>query len=160
AADCAYVDRTIHDGEVPGWEIVAAAYSDAITEDVSWMKGSYADLPTMLAAHQAGRVCEMRREALTGKEREMYERGGGERAVSVPACMDGVWRGRLPLAYNRRGRRRTALEVDMLIRAAALGSAYWRRQDARRRLEALVPSKDELVASVSHELRTPLTAVV
>lgn len=160
AADCAYVDRTIHDGEVPGWEIVAAAYSDAITEDVSWMKGSYADLPTMLAAHQAGRVCEMRREALTGKEREMYERGGVEMEVSVPVFVDGVWRGCLSLVYNRSARRRTDLEVDMLIQAAALVSAYWRRQDDRRRLEELVRSKDELVASVSHELRTPLTAVV
>src|SRR5690606_29784772 len=67
---------------------------------------------------------------------------------------------RSSLVYNRSARRRTDLEVDMLIQAAALVSAYWRRQDDRRRLEELVRSKDELVASVSHELRTPLTAVV
>jgi signal transduction histidine kinase len=34
------------------------------------------------------------------------------------------------------------------------------RVENRRRLEELVRSKDEFVASVSHELRTPLTAVV
>ncbi len=33
-------------------------------------------------------------------------------------------------------------------------------RDSHRRLEELIRSKDELVASVSHELRTPLTAVL
>lgn len=160
AADCAYVDRTTYEGDVPGWEIVAAAYSDAITEDVSWMRGSYSDLPTMLEAHLSGRVCEMRREALDGRERELYEKGGVEMELSVPVFVDGVWRGCLSLVYNREARRRSDLEVNMLLQAAALVSAYWRRQDDHRRLEELVRSKDELVASVSHELRTPLTAVV
>ena len=34
------------------------------------------------------------------------------------------------------------------------------RKQAQERLEALVRSKDELIASVSHELRTPLTSIV
>ncbi len=160
AADCAYVDRTIYEGEVPGWEIIAAAYSDAITDDVSWMRGSYTDLPTMLAAHRAGQVCEMRRDALTGREREVYEKGEVAVEVSVPVFVDGVWRGCLSLVSSHDARQRSDLEVDMLVQAAALVSAYWRRQDDHHRLEELVRSKDELVASVSHELRTPLTAVV
>lgn len=160
AADCAYVDRTIYEDEMPGWQIVAAAYSDGIEEEVPWTHGSYVDLPTMLAAHRSGRVCEMRLESLTGRERELYEKGGVAMEISVPVFVDGVWRGCLSLAYLRSVRQRTELEVGMLVQAAALVSAYWRRQDDHRRLEELIRSKDELVASVSHELRTPLTAVV
>jgi PAS domain S-box-containing protein len=44
----------------------------------------------------------------------------------------------------------------------AVGVAYdiTERKRAQERLEELIRSKDEFVASVSHELRTPLTAVV
>lgn len=38
--------------------------------------------------------------------------------------------------------------------------AYYERAQNRRHLEAIILSKDQLIASVSHELRTPLTAVV
>lgn len=43
--------------------------------------------------------------------------------------------------------------------AATLGSAI-ERSRSRSRLERLMRSKDEFIASVSHELRTPLTVVV
>lgn len=55
-----------------------------------------------------------------------------------------------------------ALSADdenfLISMAATLGSAV-ERSRARDRLETLVRSKDEFVASVSHELRTPLTVV-
>ncbi len=35
-----------------------------------------------------------------------------------------------------------------------------RQRDAERKLQSLVDSKDQLVATISHEIRTPLTAVV
>lgn len=38
--------------------------------------------------------------------------------------------------------------------------AFYERSQIRRRLEASILSKDQLIASVSHELRTPITAVV
>jgi len=49
-------------------------------------------------------------------------------------------------------------ESFLVAMAATLGSAIERFR-ARGRLEALMRSKDEFVASVSHELRTPLTVV-
>ncbi|MGH8874808.1 MAG: PAS domain S-box protein [Acidimicrobiia bacterium] len=43
---------------------------------------------------------------------------------------------------------------------SVIGRDITERREAQLRLEELVRSKDEFVASVSHELRTPLTAVV
>src|SRR5690606_34074236 len=159
-AHSVFVDRTIYGDDVPRYEVVAGAYRDGVPEGEAWMRGSYTELPTMLAAHQAGQVADMRRTRLEGTERDLYTRGGVEAELSVPINVDGVWRGCLSLVYTEDIREWTDLELEMLIQAAGLVAAYWRRRDDHRRLEELVRSKDELVASVSHELRTPLTAVV
>jgi PAS domain S-box-containing protein len=50
-------------------------------------------------------------------------------------------------------------DVNFLVSAANVLAAAALRHRARIRLEELVRSKDELIASVSHELRTPLTVV-
>jgi signal transduction histidine kinase len=47
-----------------------------------------------------------------------------------------------------------------LERSSAVARDISERIEAEARLEKLVRSKDDFVASVSHELRTPLTAVV
>jgi signal transduction histidine kinase len=51
-------------------------------------------------------------------------------------------------------------ELQMLRVVAEMFGAFLDQRSARRELERLGRSKDELIASVSHELRTPLTAVV
>jgi PAS domain S-box-containing protein len=51
-------------------------------------------------------------------------------------------------------------EGGSLVGAIAVAIDVTERKRASERLEELVRSKDEFVASVSHELRTPLTAVV
>jgi signal transduction histidine kinase len=50
-------------------------------------------------------------------------------------------------------------DVNFLVSAANVLAAAALRHRARIRLEELVRSKDEFIASVSHELRTPLTVV-
>ncbi len=49
---------------------------------------------------------------------------------------------------------------DRITHVSATFRDLVERVETQRRLEQLVESKDEFVASVSHELRTPLTAVV
>ncbi len=60
-----------------------------------------------------------------------------------------------------RPERRFGLDDLTFLRAVAgvLGAALERAR-ARHRLEKLVASKDEFIASISHEVRTPLTVVV
>jgi PAS domain S-box-containing protein len=50
-------------------------------------------------------------------------------------------------------------DLQFLRSVANVLAAAVDRADARSRLEALVRSKDEFIASVSHELRTPLTVI-
>ncbi len=50
-------------------------------------------------------------------------------------------------------------DVSFLALIATVLAAAIERSRSRQRLEALVRSKDEFIASVSHELRTPLTVV-
>ena len=50
-------------------------------------------------------------------------------------------------------------DVNFLVSVANVLAAAIMRHRARIRLEELVRSKDEFIASVSHELRTPLTVV-
>lgn len=159
-ADYACVDRTVYDEDIPGFEIVAEAFSRPLPQGADWKSGSYADLPTFLAAHQAGQVCDVRRDELEGEERRLYEEDGIQAELSVPIMIDGTWRGSLAFASFDVPRRWTPTEVDVLVQAADLVAAYWKREDDRRRLEQAIRSKDDLIASVSHELRTPLTAVV
>lgn len=51
-------------------------------------------------------------------------------------------------------------DVHFLQAVATVVAATLERSESRHRLEALVQSKDEFIASISHELRTPLTVVM
>ncbi len=51
-------------------------------------------------------------------------------------------------------------DVHFLQAVAAVIAATLERSESRHRLEALVQSKDEFIASISHEVRTPLTVVM
>lgn len=51
-------------------------------------------------------------------------------------------------------------DVHFLQAVATVIAATLERSEARQRLEALVQSKDEFIASISHEVRTPLTVVM
>ena len=62
-------------------------------------------------------------------------------------------------AYCMRGRDFHEDDLNFLTSVANVLGAAVERTKSRERLEALVRSKDEFIASVSHELRTPLTVV-
>lgn len=57
------------------------------------------------------------------------------------------------------GRLSTTDDISFLLSVANVLGAAIDRSEANARLEELVRSKDEFVATVSHELRTPLTVV-
>jgi len=61
--------------------------------------------------------------------------------------------------WGARSRTFTPDDVHFVEAIANLIAAALERQQARERLQELIASKDEFVASVSHELRTPLTVV-
>ncbi|MFP3915092.1 MAG: ATP-binding protein [Actinomycetota bacterium] len=159
-ADYACVDVTVYDDDPPSFAIVAEATARPLPPGANWQGGSYRSLPTVLAAHLAGQVCDIRAEDLDGEERRLYAEDGIQSELSVPIFVDGQWRGSMVLASFTRPREWSPLEVEILVQAASLVGAYWRRRDDNQRLEQLLLSKDELIASVSHELRTPLTGVV
>ncbi|HKX73777.1 MAG TPA: GAF domain-containing sensor histidine kinase [Acidimicrobiia bacterium] len=92
-------------------------------------------------------------------------RGFGERDgqsvswLAVPISSGGRWLGMFGLE-DLGPRVWLDAEVKLLMTAAPMFGTHWEREDSRVRLEDLVRSKDQFVASVSHELRTPLAAVV
>jgi len=72
----------------------------------------------------------------------------------------GGWYGSVGFLRKRASRSWSKRDAAFLRTIADILGAYYERSESRIRLEALLTSKDQLIASVSHELRTPLTAVV
>ncbi len=115
------------------------------------------------------------REVLLGYVHEHIRLGEGDGQVQALAAVPDGEGGKdlggclIPLAgptddygvvcVAGRGFSPTDQDLDFLVTTAAtLGSAISRSR-ARSRLDHLMRSKDQFVASVSHELRTPLTVV-
>jgi signal transduction histidine kinase len=80
--------------------------------------------------------------------------------VLLPITVEGRWIGSIGFLSRDQQRAWTPDEKRLLRSTAEMIGAYWERRDARGKLEELLASKDEFIASVSHEVRTPLTAVV
>jgi signal transduction histidine kinase len=116
-------------------------------------------MPTTRAALAAGKEIVLAVEDLEGPEAETYASSPVLSEIDVPILIEGRWEGLIGLSDEKRSRRWDT-EVEMLRTAADLIAAYWARIDSSRRLEELMKSKDEFIASISHELRTPLTAVL
>lgn len=72
----------------------------------------------------------------------------------------GGWFGSVGFVRRRATRSWSKRDAAFLRTIADILGAYYERSQSRLRLESLLTSKDQLIASVSHELRTPLTAVV
>jgi PAS domain S-box-containing protein len=93
--------------------------------------------------------------------------GPGVHEIFEELLTDSVWRGdislRSPAGDLIPGSAVVVAHRDgngMITHFSATFRDLVERAETQRRLEHLVASKDEFVASVSHELRTPLTAVV
>jgi PAS domain S-box-containing protein len=88
----------------------------------------------------------------------MEVEGASVRIANLGICASDSLLGTLVVA--RRGRQDFTTDDDTyLLAVSAVLAAAIERAEAARRLEAMVESKDEFIASVSHEVRTPLTVV-
>ncbi len=159
--DLVYVDENYEDPDRGlCWRVTHHVGAAARPPGAGVWEGPYEDLPTVRAALSAGRPAVVHTETLTGREREIYDEDGVRSELSLPIRVDGIWRGSLGLDHYDERRDWTAEDVELLSAAAEMVGAYWHRQETRERLEALISSKDEFLASVGHELRTPLTSVL
>ncbi len=107
---------------------------------------AYSDMPEVLGAVHKGSLAR----TTTGPYDEM--------AVGIEVG-DG-WFGTVGFLRKHSTRAWSKRDAAFLRTIADILGAYYERAQNRRHLEALILSKDQLIASVSHELRTPLTAVV
>ena len=97
---------------------------------------------------------------LTGIEAETYAESDAKSELDIPIVVDGEWVGLVGFTDRHNEREWDNEEVEFLRTVSEMIAAFWERQAAYEKLEELVRSKDEFIASVSHELRTPLTVVV
>ncbi|MGH8927619.1 MAG: GAF domain-containing protein [Acidimicrobiia bacterium] len=116
-------------------------------------------MPTTRAVLAQGREMVLSADTLEGAEAATYAGSAVKSEIDVPIVVDGHWEGLIGLSDERMTRTWDD-ELQMLRTAADMIASFWRRLDSTRRLEELMASKDEFIASISHELRTPLTAVV
>jgi len=121
---------------------------------------AYADMPASYAALSAGEAAVLIATQLEGTEREIYEEDGCKSELNIPIMVAGEWVGSIGFADYVTERQWSADDLQILHTAAAMVGAFWERSRSYQRLEALIRSKDEFLASISHEIRTPLTAVL
>ncbi len=161
-ADYAYVDvnRTHPLGHTT-WEIVAWAESDGYPDRADpWTTGDYEGLAAAEDALRSGKHAMVITSDLKGEVRKKYLAEGIRAELIAPIRISDRWVGTIGYTdYDREGNW-TEIEVEGLMRAAEMVSAYWEREAAREGLMELAQAKDRFIASVSHELRTPLSAVV
>lgn len=137
------------------------AVVDPVTGDVYEDVWPYEAMPSVLERLAVGDPAVVVADRLPpGRERDLYVAAGIASELNLPIVVDGRWIGSIGFSLSGTPRRWRAREVDLLGAAAQMFAAYFQRRRDRERLEELLASKDEFLASVSHELRTPLTVVV
>lgn len=163
-ADFVFVDENYEDPElgtctrITHWaEDSEAQPVDAVEE---WWGGAYADVPTSYQQLSAGKPADIRTNQLSGEERRLYENDGVLSEMNIPILAGGQWRGSIAFTDYQLERHWDSQDIEFLTTAAEMIGAYWENQANRQRLEDLIRSKDQFIASVSHELRTPLTSVL
>lgn len=161
-ADYAYVDvNRTHPLGYTTWEIVAEAENEGYpNRDDTWTTGNYEGLATAEDALRAGRHAMVITSDLKGDVRERYQAEGIRAELIAPIRISDRWVGTIGYTDYAREGNWTEIEIEGLMRAAEMVSAYWEREAAREGLMELAQAKDRFIASVSHELRTPLSAVV
>ncbi|HJQ96427.1 MAG TPA: GAF domain-containing sensor histidine kinase, partial [Acidimicrobiia bacterium] len=132
----------------------ASSYEPSYWDMMPWDR-----MPVSYAALSQGKEVVVTPEGLIGPEALTYAASEVKSEIDVPIMIEGSWVGLVGLADDR-SFRDWSEETQMLHTAADMIAAFWARLDSAQRLEELVRSKDDFIASISHELRTPLTAVV
>ena len=106
----------------------------------------YAQMPAVLDAIHQGSLARM----MDGTNSELV----------IGIEVSGGWFGSVGFLRRKASRSWSKRDVAFLRTIGEILGAHYERSQNRARLEDLISSKDQLIASVSHELRTPLTAVV
>ena len=161
-AGSVFVERNVHDPEL-GWCSSLIRETSKPGEEINpdvWGLVPWSSMPLSFAALSMGKTHAFLIGDLTGPEAETYAGGNGKSELDIPIFVDGEWAGLVGFTDRATERIWGEDEIEFLSTAAEMIAAFWERQSSYERLERLVASKDEFVASVSHELRTPLTVVV
>ncbi len=130
--------------------------------DPYWDLVPWASMPNSQARLETGEPFVFLPEELDGPEYDLYAASPIriKSELDIPIFVDGEWAGLIAFADKSEVREWTEEDLTLLTTAATMIGAFWEREEAHRRLEEEIRSRDEFLASVSHELRTPLTAVL
>lgn len=106
----------------------------------------------------------LRRKLLAGRPSKLTLPDGRREAVAIPIFVNGAWTGLLGVVPNPGDDKEdadddSAHDLRFLQTVATMIGAFWERRGSYERLEQLIRSKDQFLASISHEIRTPLTSV-
>jgi signal transduction histidine kinase len=140
-------------------EIQSPRLDEYALED-PWLGGPHSETPTSYRALSRGEPSVILTSELSGSERALYESDGLLSELVLPVFTFGRWTGAIGFADYTVERQWVERDIQILRTASEMVGSYLERRQSRERLEALVRSKDEFIASVSHELRTPLTSVL
>ncbi len=162
-----FVERNVEDPEL-GFCSSTVAEVERRGPDPAKRSNEYWDIvpwermPTSRAHLEKGKPIVIIPEELDGVEYELYAEDPFpiKSELDIPIFVEGEWAGLIGFADSEQRVEWTAEELSLLETAAAMVGAFWEREVTRQRLEQMVRSKDEFLATVSHELRTPLTAVI
>jgi signal transduction histidine kinase len=160
-ATSVFVERNVTDPKkgLCSRVIAFAQRPGATYEPGYWNMMPWSQMPITYRALSAGEAVVLNPQTLEGVEAETYAPSGVQSELDVPIIIHGEWEGLIGVS-DEKAARTWDDEVQLLRTAADMIASYWARADAADRLEALMRSKDEFIASISHELRTPLTAVL
>ncbi|MBT8207133.1 MAG: GAF domain-containing protein, partial [Acidimicrobiia bacterium] len=131
-------------------------------ENPFWAKVPWDQMPTSRSFLERGEPCVIFPDQLVGVERELYDADPlpVKAELDIPIFVAGEWEGLIGFSDTVVATDWTDEDLSLLSTAATMIGAFWERERSRERLEEIIRSKDQFLASVSHELRTPLTAVV
>ncbi len=125
-----------------------------------FVDGPWSATPTAHGLLAAGSPSFITLADLEGDERALYEIDGLLSELMLPVYVYGEWFGSVGFADYSRERIWQEQDVRLMRTVAELIGSYLERKASRQRLEELIASKDQFVASISHEVRTPLTSVL
>lgn len=161
-ASFVFIERNVEDPELGLCShLVYEANTLGVRPDYElWGMVPWTKMPKAFQALSQGEVFSFRVDDLDGEERDLYEGSGTSSELDVPIFVGDEWVGLIGVGDQEGKRSWSQDDIGLLRTVAKMIGSFWEREDQRERLEELVRSKDEFVASVSHELRTPLTAVL
>ena len=151
-----------HEAIRPGFEQIVdeEIWLDTATGEMRHASVFYDDLPSLRHMLERGRPSVVYPRLLPAAERHVYGEDACKSELNIPIFQRGDWVGSIGFSDFLEERPWDQQEVTLLQTVAEMIGSFWERNAATRRLEELVRSKDEFVASVSHELRTPLAGVL